>query len=411
MLTALGRKLWIAVVAALVLTAVLVFVSGRGATARANVVDVVRETLSSVVATNGKVEPVSPAPFHAGFATSVERVYAQEGQQIKRGQRIYDLDDKSAQAELAEARADLSEQETALRIAKAGGQAGQLARASADLEKVKATRDQLRKDNASLSKLVSQKAATTQELEQNRVALQQAESEVQSSDKIKQTLEQQAQSDSSRVALLVERGRHRVQDLEEQVQSAHGVAPMDGTLYLLAIHPGDFVKAGDLLAEMADLHRVRVRAFIDEPELGQIEVHQPVDILWDAHRDRVWTGFTELAPKQVVTRGTRNVGELLCSVNNDRMELIPNVTVDVRIKISERPNVLAIPRGAIFIDGTKRYVFVVEGDRLHRRDIQVGITNATMIEVLSGLNEGEVVALPGEAKLKENLRIRAVRPE
>ena len=411
MLTALARRLWIAVVAALLLTAVLVFVSGKGSTARVNVSDVVRENLSSTVSTNGKVEPITPVPFHAGFSTSVEKVYVLEGQQVKRGQRLFTLDDKSALAELAQARADLSEQDEALRVARAGGHAGQVAKAAADLEKAKATRDQLRRDNESLTKLVAQKAATPQELEQNRLALMQTEFEVQSSEKIKQTLEQQSQSDSARVAQLVERARDQVRDLEDKVKSAHGVAPIAGTLYSMPIHAGDFVKEGDLLAEMADLHHVRVRAFIDEPELGQIEAHQPVDILWDAHPDRVWTGSTEMVPKEVVTHGTRNVGELLCSVSNDRLELIPNVTVDVRIKISERPNVLIIPRGAVYIDGSKRFVFAVAGDRLHRRDIKVGIANPTMIEVVSGLNEGDVVALPGDVKFKENLRIRAVRPE
>jgi hypothetical protein len=48
---------------------------------------------------------------------------------------------------------------------------------------------------------------------------------------------------------------------------------------------------------------------------------------------------------------------------------------------------------------------------LHRRDIKVGIANPTQIEVLSGLQQGDVVALPGEVSLKEGLRIRAVRPE
>ena len=56
-------------------------------------------------------------------------------------------------------------------------------------------------------------------------------------------------------------------------------------------------------------------------------------------------------------------------------------------------------------------MFRVENDRINRRDIQVGVANPTMIEVVSGLNEGDVVALPGDVSLKENLRIRAVRPE
>jgi HlyD family secretion protein len=408
---ALGRRLWLIVGGALVLTAVLVFISGRGATARVAVTDVVRENLSSVVSTNGKVEPIIPISFRVGFPTFVTKVYAVEGQQVKRGQPLFALDDTGARAELAQARADLEAEEEALRVAKAGGRADQVAKVAADLEKAKATREQLRLDNESLTKLVAQKAATPHEFEQNQLALAQAEADVQSLEKTKQTYVNQAQLDIGRLGLLVEHARNQVLDLEQKVSSTHGTAPTDGTLYSLPIHLGDFVKEGDLLAEMADLRHVRVRAFIDEPELGQIDLNQAVEIFWDAHPDRVWPGRTEVIPKQVVAHGTRNVGELLCSVSNDRLDLIPNTTVDVRIHIGERPSALVVPRGAVFIDGSKRYVFVVQNDRLHRREIKVGIANPTMIEVLSGLQNGDVVALPGEVSLKEDLRIRPVRAE
>jgi HlyD family secretion protein len=408
---ALGRRLWLIVVAALVLTGILVFVSGRGATARLAVTGVVRENLSSVVSTNGKVEPVMPISFRVGFPTFVKRVYAVEGQQVKRGQLLFALDDAGVRAELSQARADLAAEEEALRVAKSGGRADQVAKAAADLEKAQAMAEQLRRDNESLTKLVAQKAATPHEFEENRLALAQAEADVQSLEKAKQTYVSQARLDMERAALLVEHARNQVQDLEEKVSSTHGTAPANGTLYSLPIHEGDFVKEGDLLAEMADLRHLRVRAFIDEPELGQIDLNQAVEIFWDAHPERVWSGRTEVVPKQVVAHGTRNVGELLCSVSNDRLDLIPNTTVDVRIHISERPSVLVVPRGAVSIDGGKRFVFVVQDDRLHRRDIKVGITNPTMIEVLSGLQNGEVVALPGEVSLKENLHIRPVRPE
>lgn len=411
MTSALGRRLWILVGVAVVLTALLVFLSGKRATARVAVADVVRENLSSMVTTNGKVEPITPRTFRASYPTFVERVYAVEGQQVKKGQKLFALDDTQVQADLAQARADLATQEEALNVAKAGGRASQLAKAEADLQKAEASRDQLRHDNETLTKLVDEKAATPEELQQNRLQLVQAEADVQSLQKAKQALEQQAKLDEGRVALLVDHARVTVGDLEQRLESAHGVAPFDGTLYSLPIRPGDFVKPGDLLGEMADLRQVRVRAFVDEPELGQIEVNQAVDILWDAHPDRIWTGRTEILPKQVVTRGTRNVGELLCSVTNDKQDLLPNTTVDVRIHISERPGALVIPRGAVFTEGDRRYVYQVEDDRLHRRAIKVGIANPTKIEVLSGLSEGDVVALPGEAPLKDNMRIVPVRQE
>jgi HlyD family secretion protein len=408
---ALGRRLWLIVGAALVLTAVLVFISGRGATARVAVIDAVRENLTSVVSSNGKVEPVMPVSLRVGFPTFVTKVYAVEGQQVKRGQLLFTLDDTGVRADLAQARADLAAEQEALRVANSGGRADQIAKAAADLQKALALREQLRRDNESLTNLVAQKAATPREFEQNRLALAQAEADVQSLEKAKQTYSSQAKLDSERVALLVEHARNQVRDLEQKASSTRGIAPADGTLYSLPIHPGDFVKEGDLLAEMADMHHVRVRAFIDEPELGQIDLNQAVEIFWDAHPDRVWSGRTEMVPKQVVAHGTRNVGELLCSVSNDHLDLIPNTTVDVRIHISERPSVIVVPRGAVYIDGSKRFVFVVRDDRLHRRDITVGIANPTTIEVVSGLQNGDVVALPGEVSLKENLHIRPVRPE
>ena len=101
----------------------------------------------------------------------------------------------------------------------------------------------------------------------------------------------------------------------------------------------------------------------------------------------------------------------MCSVNNDRLDLLPNTSVDVRIHIGERPAALVVPRGAVNIEGDKRFVFRVENGRLHRIYIKVGIANPTSIEVLSGLSEGDVVALPGEAALKDNLRINALRAE
>jgi HlyD family secretion protein len=411
MTSALGRRLWIIVGAAVVLTFLLVFWSGRTATARVMVANVVRENLSSIISTNGRVEPIMPQTFRARYPTFVQRTYVVEGQQVKRGQKLFDLDDTEVQADLAQARAELASQEEALNVAKAGGYASQAAKANADLQKAQANRDQLRHDNEALTKLVAEKAATSEELQQNHLRLVEAEVDVQASEKVKQTLEKQAQLDLGRVTLQVEHARATVRDLEDRLSSAHGISPIDGTLYSLPIRQGDFVKAGDLLGELADLHKVRIRAFIDEPELGRIAVNQSVEIQWDAQPGRVWNGRTEVLPKQVVTRGTRSVGELICSVTNDRQDLLPNTTVDVRIQVSERPAVLVIPRGAVSIDGEKRYVFRVEDKRLRRVLITVGISNPTKIEVLSGLNEGDVVALPGNAALKQNLKVIPVTAE
>ena len=86
-------------------------------------------------------------------------------------------------------------------------------------------------------------------------------------------------------------------------------------------------------------------------------------------------------------------------------------TVDVRIQVSERTSALVIPRGAVSIDGDKRYVFRVENRRLQRIPVTVGISNPTKIEILSGLSEGDVVALPGNVALKQDLSVVPVQQE
>src|SRR5260370_34026982 len=161
---------------------------------------------------------------------------------------------------------------------------------------------------------------------------------------------------------------------------------------------------------MADMHRVRVRAFIDEPELGALEEYETVKISWDGLPSKTWVGKTENIPKQVVPHQNRSVGELLCAVNNDKLELLPNINVNVRINSRERIGVLSVPRGAVAAEGGRRYVFVVKRNQLsvskctlEKREVQVGIADAVSYEGVSGLREGQLGALPWNGDLRERM--------
>ena len=196
-----------------------------------------------------------------------------------------------------------------------------------------------------------------EELEKNQADLVRATAQVEQLRKAKEQFDHQAQVDRDRLALVVAHSQADVNDLQAKIDSARVLAPVKGTLYSLPVHVRDFVHTGDLLAEVADLSQVRVRAFIDEPELGRLQPQQVVEVTWDAMPERTWMGRTEALPQQVVARGARNVGEVLCAISNEKMSLIPNTTVDVRIQLAERSNVLLVPRGAVQTDGSRRYVF------------------------------------------------------
>jgi HlyD family secretion protein len=396
----------------------LVRLTGRQPVAKISAVTPVRENLVSSISSNGKVEPIAPFVMRAQLDTFVEKISAVEGQQVKKGRLLLELNVKDAQAQLADARSKLLRAEDDLRAAKAGGRSDEAAKTEGTLANAVAQRDRLQRNHDALERLIAQQAATKEELAANDLELAKAQSQVTQLTAAKREFERGVKLDANRGSLQVEQLRSEVAALEEKVRDGRIVATGDGTLYSLPVKAGDYVKVGDLLAEMADLHKVRVRAFIDEPELGGLEPGEPVRITWDALPNRTWMGKTQVIPKQVVQRGARSVGELLCEVSNEKLELLPNINVNVRINSRERTGVVTVPRGAVEVENGRRFVFVVLRNALgvgratlEKREIHVGIADATNYEVVAGLNEGEMVALPGDVDLKNGMAVKIVNTD
>jgi len=409
---AVTQKRWVgSVIGAAVLVLVLVGLAGRSQAPEVETALVTHQNLEASITSNGKVEPIEPYVVRAEFATFVEKVSGLEGQAVRRGQVILTLDANDTRAQLARTREQLLAAQEDFRAARAGGPPDEVAQLEADLRKAQVDVASLSATQEALKKLAAKQAATQDELDQNQAKLARAQAQLQALEQKKQALAQRAQLDVERASLRAQQAADLVRSLEEKLRTAVVTAPADGTLYSLPVRASDYVKIGDVLAEMADLHRVRVRAFVDEPDLGWLAPDQLVEITWDAMPDHVWTGRTEQIPKQVVARGTRSVGEVLCSVDNQKLELLPNVNVNVRIRVRQKAAALVAPRAAVRSEGTHRYVLVIQGDRLRRREITVGISSATMYEILSGVTDGDRVALPGEQELKDGMEVRALEPK
>jgi HlyD family secretion protein len=399
---------WIWGGGAAVLAVVLVIgLAGRGNAPEVQVVKVSHDKLDAAIESNGKVEPVNAYVVRAQIAAFVLTVDATEGQPIRKGQRILTLNSSDAQAQLAAARADLLSAQSDLRNARTGGNPSEVAQLDGDLGKAQAQVASLEQTRQALQQLQAKQAATQAEIDKNGLELATARATLESLQKRRDDLTHRASLDVERLTLRVQQDEAQVRSLEEKVKSAMITSPVDGTLYALSVRAGDYVTIGQEIADMADLHKVQVRAFVDEPDLGFLAPDQEVHITWDAMPNRDWTGRTIQIPKQVIAHGNRSVGEVLCSVDNDKLELLPNVNVEVRILVRERTNVLSVSRAAVRVDGAERYVFRVEDGRLRRRDITIGIASASKYEVLSGLSDGDRVAIPGETDLKDGMVVRS----
>ena len=281
----------------------------------------VRQSLSWSITSNGKVEPVEPHVIQAQITTFIEKVSVKEGQTVSRGKTLLTLDATESRSELAHMKELLVAAEDERRVALSGGAPDEIAQLENDLAKTISEIARLRRQGESLERLYARQAATRDEIDQNKIALQRAEADKRLIEQKNDAIQQRSKLQAERAALRADEARHSIRFLEEKLNSARVIAPVPGTLYSLPARGGTFVHTGDVLAEVADLSRVRARAFVDEPELGSLKAGQTVEITWDALPNRMWAGQVEQLPKTIVARGSRNVGEVLCSVSNEQAEL------------------------------------------------------------------------------------------
>jgi HlyD family secretion protein len=403
-----GGRRW-AVIAGLVFLLILsagVFQLVRPLRIRVTTTTPIREDITNTISTNGKVEPIQNFDGMAPMATTVRHVYVKEGDKVRKGQILIQLDDSDARTQLAHAIATLRQAE-----AGTGDIQVQNATSQADLTKAQTDRDQAQRNFEATQRLVQQGAASQAELQVAQDRLKQANANL-------SVLQQRAGSQAIRnrdasAEANVANARALVNSARQLVADCRIVAPFSGTVYAVSVRPGFFTNTGQLLIQEADLSRIQVRAFVDEPEIGHLKVGQPVRITWDALPGKVWDGNVTTVPTTVVNRGTRVIGEVLASVTNDERQLLPNVNVGVTIVTSSHNNALVLPREAVHEENGENYIYVLNKDNhLERRKVKLGVANLTHVEVLSGLKDGETVAVSSlsPSPLRDGVWAKVVEP-
>jgi HlyD family secretion protein len=353
---------------------------------------VVEQTaIRSVISTNGKIEPVDNFEAHAPAAASVQRVLVKEGDFVKKGRLLLVLDDADARAQAARAQTLMKAAQADLSAVERGGNQEEVLTLDAQLVKARTDRDSAERSLDALKRLEQQGAASAGEVREAENGLARADAQL--------TLLQQKQTKrySKPEVARVEAQRAEAQatyDAAEDVVAKSNVrAPFDGIVYSLPAKKGGFVAAGEILLQVADLRTVRVRAFVDEPDVARLAQGSPIEISWDAIPGRVWQARVTDIPSTVKLRGARNVGETTCIVENKDLKLLPNVNVGVTIVTAAHDSVLVVPREAVRTDDTKPYVLQVVGHELKRRDVETSLSNLTQVEVARGLSAHDVIAI------------------
>jgi HlyD family secretion protein len=401
---------WVWLGAAIIL--VLVFLSVRSLTRerlQVRAVQVEHQALESTVSTNGRVEPEVNYEVHSPLATTVKAVYVQPGDHVPAGKLLMTLDDIEARARLATAQSGVKSAQAAVEAATHNGTLEQRQAAAADVARARMDRDQAQRDFDALVKLNATGAASASEVAAARQRLDGATATLH----VSQTSSQSRYSPSE-----VSRAQAALADAEANLAAAQQVeaetsihAPAEGTIYSVNEGRTEFVEQGKLLLQLADLRHERVRAYFDEPEIGRLAIGQPIVIKWEARPGKQWRGHIDRIPVTVITYGTRTVGEVLVKIDDVDGELLPDTNVTVTVTTSNEPNVLSIPREALYMENGKPFVFLVIGNELKRTPVVKGSTNLTQVSIISGLNVGDWVATGTTSgqPLQQQIPIKVVR--
>jgi HlyD family secretion protein len=369
------------------------------------------QNLISAVSTNGKVEPIEEFQAHAPGPGVVAQVSVDVGQKVKKGELLVRMDDADAVARLAAANATLRSAEATLHDVEQGGSQDERIGLTGDLNRAKLQQELAAKNLTALQQLQQRGAASPSEVASAEQQLLTANSTLQNVQL--RTTQRFSAPDRARAEAQLADAKAALAAAQSAYAGVNIRSPLSGTVYSIPVSTYDFVPAGEDLMDVADLNKILIRAYFDEPEIGKLAAGQAVRIVWDAKPTMSWHGHISLAPTTVITYGTRNVGECLITVDDARGDLMPNTNVTVTVTTSQRFNVLSVPREALHTEGTSgasNFVYRVVDNKLVRTPVQIGVVNLTRVEITSGLTEKDTVALSATSnrELSNGLAVKVV---
>ncbi len=396
------KKFFLFSLLAVAALAILVF-RRRAEPPRVVFAKVLRQAISSTLSTNGKVEPIEYVEVRVEASGLVRRVLVRLGDEVHAGQVLAELRQPGAAEDVEASEARVAAARAALDTLQTGGRGSEQAELAGDLNHLKQQRDAAQRNLESLQRLQRLNAATLFDVEQARETAKDLDVQIQS-------LESRRVSIVGRGDLDAARARLREAEANLNLARTHAAqstitAPIAGAVYDLPVRQGAYLNPGDAVGSVGRLNPVRVRVYVDEPELGRVEPGESVRITWDALPGRDWTGTVERKPTEVVALGSRQVGEVLCTIANPAHELTPGTNVNAFILTKVVASALSIPKIAVRRDNGVGVYCLRPNNTVTWRPVQTGISDALRVEVVGGLREGDAVAQPSDQPLRDGMAV------
>ena len=400
---------------------------------------VIQEDLASVVTASGEINPRTYINIGAEYQGQITDILVKEGDHVHKGQLLAKIDSTQSQADVVAQQAAVNSAEADAAAAEEGYKAGQdnVSTLEATLNKTKADLDRydadfkrgeaLYKDGLIPKSDYDQRLAL---IEGQKAAIAEDQSRIVQAKAQLAQLNAQYQSMQKKIAQ-AQAGLNRTDDILKKHET---VAPIAGLVTYLPVRVGETVvpgvqnSAASTIMTIADMSIVTAEVKIDETDIVNIKLGQPAEITVDAIPNKTFTGHVIEIGNTAILRSTGLAAstsstssqeakdfKVVVAMDNPPDEIRPGLSCATKITTATRKNVTAIPiqaltsrtKGDLIPDKDKpvnpdpatvkankeesQGVFVVTGNKVEFRKVDTGITGATEIEVLSGLNPGDQI--------------------
>ncbi len=398
------NALWIGALA-LLSVGIAVFIRTRGVAA--DVATVENAPVKQTLVFSARVSSVARAEIASTLTARVERVLVREGDRVKAGQLLVQLDEDELRAQLAQARAALASAQARMRAqtevaTPVASQALRQAEANLDFARREAERQRALFAQGFIGQARLQESDRALALAQAAWAQAQAQSAG------------NAQSGAETVSV-----QSRVQEADAAVKTAQTklaqmriLAPADGRIVLRSVEIGDVVQPARRLLALAADGETRLVAQVDEKNLALLREGMLAVASTDAFPDKPFSAqLSYLSPAADATRGTV---EARLVVKEPPPFLRDDMTVSVEVVTAQKSNALTLPANALReVDG-KNFVLIVSDGRALEQPVRLGIRTPQRAEVLEGLTAGQQVIVsaaitPGQRVRPQVLAKRASR--
>lgn len=351
-------KVWMAMIAIVLIAVVIWFFSGSKKEAQISFKQekVEAHTLQNSITATGTIEAVTSVTVGTQVSGIVSKLYVDYNSVVKKGQVIAELDKTNLISELSTAKANLSSAQS------------QLDYQSANLKRYKTLYDK---------GLVS-----ADEYETALLSYRQAKEQVATS-------------------------RENVQKAQTNLGYATITSPIDGTVISKSVEEGQTVAASfstpELFTIAKDLKNMQVVADVDEADIGSVAEGNRVTFTVDAYPDDTFEGTVTQVRLEATTTNNVVTYEVVISASNEDLKLKPGLTANVTVYTKEQAGVVSIPNKALRFTPTKETagkdikivdckgknkVWTLSGNTLTAHSVNIGQSDATHTQIISGVNQG-----------------------